>query len=121
VAFSSDELQTLLADGADLRPATKSKSRDPTSRPGDVMEEVLSKPGRAFRMQNVSIQRAGDLPAVVRAAVEQPLGRAIAADEEVSVSAVPPNKSRRWPIGRLAGRRNGSGYRRSCPSRPAQP
>lgn len=41
-------------------------------------------------MQNVSIQRAGDLPAALRAAVEQLLGRAIAADEEVSVSAVPP-------------------------------
>jgi hypothetical protein len=49
VAFSSDELQALLADGADLRSPTKSKSRDPRrSQPGDVMEEVLSKPGRAF-------------------------------------------------------------------------
>ena len=92
MAFSSDELQALLADGADLRPAAKSKSRDPRSQPGDVTEEVLSKPGRAFRMQNVSIRRAGDLPAFVRAAVEQLLGRAIAADEEVSVSAVPPQQ-----------------------------
>ena len=43
-------------------------------------------------MQTVSIQRAGDLPPGVKSAVEQLLGRMIAADEEVSVAAVPPRQ-----------------------------
>ena len=41
-------------------------------------------------MQNVSIQKAGDLPQAVKSAVEQLLGRSIAPDEEISVAAVPP-------------------------------
>ncbi|MGA3074977.1 MAG: hypothetical protein ABSG56_14905 [Bryobacteraceae bacterium] len=45
-----------------------------------------------YRMQSVSIQRAGDLPPGVKSAVEQLLGRMIAADEEVSVAAVPPRQ-----------------------------
>src|ERR1035438_5507527 len=45
-----------------------------------------------YRMQTVSIQRAGDLPPGVKSAVEQLLGRMIAADEEVSVAAVPPRQ-----------------------------
>jgi hypothetical protein len=45
-------------------------------------------------MQNVSIQKASDLPQAVKSAVEQLLGRPIAADEEISVAAVPP---RRFP------------------------
>ncbi len=43
-------------------------------------------------MQNVSIQRAGELPQHVKAAVEQLLGRPIDADEEVSVVAIPPQQ-----------------------------
>jgi hypothetical protein len=43
-------------------------------------------------MQNVSIQRASELPQVVKAAVEQLLGRSIAPDEEISVAAVPPQR-----------------------------
>jgi len=41
-------------------------------------------------MQNVSIQKASELPQVVKSAVEQLLGRTIAPDEEVSIAAVPP-------------------------------
>jgi hypothetical protein len=43
-------------------------------------------------MQNVSIQKASELPEVVKAAVEQLPGRPIAPDEEVSVAAVPPQR-----------------------------
>jgi hypothetical protein len=43
-------------------------------------------------MQNVSIQRASELPQVVKSAVEQLLGRSIAPDEEISVAAVPPQR-----------------------------
>jgi hypothetical protein len=41
-------------------------------------------------MQNISIQKASDLPQTVRSAVEQLLGRPIAPDEEISVAALPP-------------------------------
>ena len=40
-------------------------------------------------MQNVSIQKASELPPRVKSAVEQLLGRPIDGDEEVSVAAVP--------------------------------
>ena len=43
-------------------------------------------------MENVSIQKASELPPGVRSAVEQLLGRSIGADEEVSVAAVPPQQ-----------------------------
>jgi hypothetical protein len=43
-------------------------------------------------MQNVSIQKAGELPEDVKSAVERLLGRPIDADEEVSVVAVPPQQ-----------------------------
>ena len=43
-------------------------------------------------MQNVSIQRASELPQVVKSAVEQLLGRSIAPDEEISVAAVAPQR-----------------------------
>jgi hypothetical protein len=43
-------------------------------------------------MQNVSIHKASDLPQAVKSAVEQLLGRSIAPDEEISVSAVPPQR-----------------------------
>jgi len=43
-------------------------------------------------MQNVSIQKASELPPMVRSAVEQLLGRPIAPDEEISVAAVPPQR-----------------------------
>jgi hypothetical protein len=43
-------------------------------------------------MQNVSIQKASELPHAVKAAVEQLLGRSIAPDEEISVAAVPPQR-----------------------------
>jgi hypothetical protein len=41
-------------------------------------------------MQNVSIQKASELPQPLKSAVEQLLGRPIGADEEVSIVAVPP-------------------------------
>jgi len=41
-------------------------------------------------MQNVSIQKASELPQAVKVAVEELLGRPIAPDEEISVAAVPP-------------------------------
>jgi hypothetical protein len=43
-------------------------------------------------MQNVSIQKASELPQAVRSAVEQVLGRSIAPDEEISIAAVPPQR-----------------------------
>ena len=43
-------------------------------------------------MQNVSIQKASELPPLVKSAVEQLLGRTIAPDEEVSVASVPPQR-----------------------------
>jgi len=43
-------------------------------------------------MQNVSIHKASHLPEAVKSAVEQLLGRSIAADEEISVVAVPPQQ-----------------------------
>ena len=43
-------------------------------------------------MQNVSIQKASELPQGVKSAVEQLLGRSIGADEEVSIVAVPPQQ-----------------------------
>ncbi len=50
-------------------------------------------------MQNVSTQRAGDLPRGVKSAVERLLGRQIGADEEVGLVAarprqIPPSQSR---------------------------
>ena len=41
-------------------------------------------------MQNVSIQKASDLPRGVKSAVEKLLGRSIDPDEEVSIAAIPP-------------------------------
>jgi hypothetical protein len=43
-------------------------------------------------VQNVSIQKASELPQSVKSAVEQVLGRALDADEEVSIAAVPPQQ-----------------------------
>jgi hypothetical protein len=43
-------------------------------------------------LQNVSIQRASELPQAVKSAIEQLLGRPIAPDEEISVAAVPPQR-----------------------------
>ena len=43
-------------------------------------------------MQNVSTTKASELPQSLKSAVEQLLGRAIDADEEVSIAAVPPQQ-----------------------------
>ncbi len=43
-------------------------------------------------MQNVSIQKASQLPHDVKSAVEHLLGRPIDADEEISVVALPPQQ-----------------------------
>jgi hypothetical protein len=43
-------------------------------------------------MQNVAVQKAGQMPQPLKAAVEQILGRAIGADEEISIVAVPPQQ-----------------------------
>jgi hypothetical protein len=43
-------------------------------------------------MQNISIQKASELPEGMKSAVEQLLGRSIAPDEEISVTAVPPQR-----------------------------
>jgi hypothetical protein len=44
-------------------------------------------------MQTISIQKASDLSAAARAAVEQLLGRTIAPDEEISIVASPPQQA----------------------------
>lgn len=43
-------------------------------------------------MQNVSIQKASELPQPVKSAFQQLLGRPIDADEEVSIVAIPPQQ-----------------------------
>ena len=44
-------------------------------------------------MPNVSVQKAGQMPQPLRAAVEEILGRPIDADEEISIVAVPPQQA----------------------------
>jgi hypothetical protein len=46
-----------------------------------------------FCMRSISIQRPGDLPPEAKAAVEQLLGRTLAADEQISIIASPPEPS----------------------------
>ena len=43
-------------------------------------------------MQNIAVQKAGQMPRPLKAAVEQILGRSISADEEISIVAVPPQQ-----------------------------
>ena len=43
-------------------------------------------------MHNVTVQKAGEMPPPLKAAVEQILGRAIGVDEEISIVAVPPQQ-----------------------------
>ena len=43
-------------------------------------------------MQNVTVQKAGEMPQSLKAAVEQILGRPIAADEEISIVTAPPQQ-----------------------------
>jgi hypothetical protein len=44
-------------------------------------------------MNNVATQKAGKLSPRVKSAVEELLGRTVAADEEISVIAVPPQQA----------------------------
>ena len=44
-------------------------------------------------MRSISIQKSGDLPPAAKAAVEQLLGRTLAADEQISIVASPPEPS----------------------------
>jgi len=64
----------------------------------DNQQKLLAQPGgelgiiaieRGSSVQNVAIQRAGQLPPSVRAAVEQLLGRPVDLDEEISIVATP--------------------------------
>ncbi len=43
-------------------------------------------------MRNVAVHKAGEMSQVHKTAIEQILGRAIAADEEISIVAVPPQQ-----------------------------
>ncbi len=43
-------------------------------------------------MQNISIQKASELPQPFKSAVERLLGRPIGPDEEVSIAAIPPQQ-----------------------------
>jgi len=43
-------------------------------------------------VQNVVVQKAGEMPPQLKAAVEQILGRSIASDEEISIAAIPPQQ-----------------------------
>ncbi len=49
-------------------------------------------------MQNVSIQKAEDLSAAVKSALESLLGRPLQADEEVSVMAFRPHEATQGPV-----------------------
>ena len=44
-------------------------------------------------MQTISIQKASELPAALKSAVEKLLGRSIAPDEEISITAVPQQRA----------------------------
>jgi hypothetical protein len=44
-------------------------------------------------VHNVTVQKAGEMPLPLKAAVEQLLGRAIGVDEEISIVAVPPQQA----------------------------
>jgi len=44
-------------------------------------------------MENIAIQKADELPAAARRAVEQVLGRTLKHDEEVSIMAVSPREA----------------------------
>src|SRR5579859_1430347 len=54
-----------------------------------IVRTVSNRSAEIAAMQNISIQKASQLPPGVKSAVEQLLGRSIGADEEVSVAAVP--------------------------------
>jgi hypothetical protein len=43
-------------------------------------------------MHNITVQKAGEMPQPLKAAVEQILGRSIGVDEEISIVAVPPQQ-----------------------------
>jgi len=43
-------------------------------------------------MQNVSIQKASELPDAMKSAIERLLGRPILADEEISIAVIPPRQ-----------------------------
>jgi hypothetical protein len=43
-------------------------------------------------VQNVVVQKAGEMPQRLKAAVEEILGRSVSADEEISIIAVPPQE-----------------------------
>jgi hypothetical protein len=43
-------------------------------------------------VRNIAVQKAGQIPRPLKAAVEQILGRLIGADEEISIVAVPPQQ-----------------------------
>jgi hypothetical protein len=49
-------------------------------------------------MQNISIQKTEDLSAAVRAALESLLGRALEADEEISIMAFRPHEAAQGPV-----------------------
>jgi hypothetical protein len=43
-------------------------------------------------VQNIAVQKAGQMPLPLKASVEQILGRPIGVDEEISIVAVPPQQ-----------------------------
>jgi hypothetical protein len=43
-------------------------------------------------LQNVVVQKAGEMPQRLKAAVEEIIGRPVGADEEISIIAVPPQE-----------------------------
>jgi hypothetical protein len=43
-------------------------------------------------VQNIAVQKAGQMPLPLKTAVEQILGRPIGVDEEISIVAVPPQQ-----------------------------
>lgn len=49
-------------------------------------------------MQNISIQKTEDLSTAVRAALESLLGRALEADEEISIMAFRPHEAAQGPV-----------------------
>ena len=56
-------------------------------------------------MQNIAIQRASQLPADIREAVEKTLGRALREDEEVSIMALSPHPAPSAETRRVLARR----------------
>jgi hypothetical protein len=82
-------------DKSDLRSSTTHKLPRPLEVKEYLDQDVIGQDGakKKLLVRNVSVQKAGQLPQPLKAAVEQILGRSIGADEEISIVVVPPQQA----------------------------